>query len=69
VKLAFELKSDGRHHGSDNDETKLRVFAPGLPAQAVPGIYMLYVVDKSGVPSIGRQVRIRPESNGRRDHD
>jgi hypothetical protein len=29
----------------------LRVKAPNLPAQAVPGIYLL-VVDKNGVPSI-----------------
>ena len=33
--------------------------APNLPAQAVPGIYMLFVVDKNGVPSVGRRVDLR----------
>ena len=35
-----------------------------LPAQAVPGIYMLFVVDKAGVPSVGKQVRLEPETHG-----
>jgi hypothetical protein len=42
----------------------LRVTAPALPAQAVPGVYMLFVVDKRGVPSVGKQVRIRPDNSG-----
>jgi len=37
----------------------LRVKAPNLPAQAVPGIYMLFVVDKNGIPSVGRRVDLR----------
>jgi hypothetical protein len=37
----------------------LRVKAPDLPAQAVPGIYLLFVVDKDGVPSQGRRVDIK----------
>ena len=69
VKLAFERRNDDRHHGRGDDESKLRVLAPSLPAQAVPGIYMLYVVDKNGVPSVGRQIRIKPETDGRRGHD
>jgi hypothetical protein len=56
VKLAFEVK--GRAPGD------LRVTAPAVPAQAVPGVYMLFVVDKNGVPSKGKQVRIRPETRG-----
>ena len=40
--------------------------APKLPAQAVPGIYMLFVVDKAGVPSVGKQVRLEPETHGDR---
>src|SRR5688500_14920417 len=55
VKLAFREKED--------DE--LRVRAPKLPAQAVPGIYMLFVVDRNGVPSLGRRVDIKPETRGR----
>jgi hypothetical protein len=46
VKLAFQVKHDG----------ELNVRAPKLPAQAVPGIYMLFVVDRHGVPSMGTRV-------------
>jgi hypothetical protein len=53
VKLAFEVK--------DNE---LRVTAPHHSAQAVPGVYMLFVVDRNGVPSVGRQLRIDPETRG-----
>ena len=38
---------------------QLRVKAPNQPAQAVPGIYLLFVVDKNGVPSVGRRVDIK----------
>jgi Galactose oxidase-like, Early set domain/Kelch motif len=58
VKLSFRQKGDDRKSG-------LRVVAPTLPAQAVPGIYMLFVVDKHGVPSMGRQVRLLPDTRGR----
>ena len=57
VKLAFQRKGDAR-------KGELRVVAPTLPAQAVPGIYMLFVVDRDGVPSEGRKVVIRPETRG-----
>jgi len=57
VKLAFEQKGDAR-------KRELRVVAPKLPAQAVPGIYMLFVVDRNGVPSAGRQLRIMPDTRG-----
>jgi hypothetical protein len=50
IKLAFER--GGRAAG------QLRVKAPNVPAQAIPGIYLLYVVDKNGVPSMGRRVDI-----------
>ena len=57
VKLAFRIK------GAAN-KGELRVTAPRLPAQAVPGVYALYVVDVNGVPSVGKQIRIRPETRG-----
>ena len=57
VKLAFQRKGDPR-------KGELRVVAPKLPAQAVPGVYMLFVLDRNGVPSAGRQVRLRPETRG-----
>ena len=50
VKLAFTRS--GRAPGD------VRVKAPNLPAQAVPGIYLLFVVDKNGVPSLGRRVDV-----------
>ncbi len=56
VKLSFRQR--------DVRKNELRVIAPNLPAQAVPGIYMLFVVDKNGVPSVGKQVRLLPESSG-----
>jgi hypothetical protein len=61
VKLAFQRKGDDE----DEDEGELRVTAPKLPAQAVPGIYMLFVVDRNGVPSRGHKVVLRPETRGR----
>jgi hypothetical protein len=47
VKLAFQVKGN-----ASNGER--RVPAPKLPAQAVPGVYALYIVDTNGVPSVGR---------------
>jgi hypothetical protein len=55
VKLAFHQK------GADH-KGELRVIEPRRPAQAIPGIYMLFVVDKAGVPSEGKQVRLEPET-------
>jgi hypothetical protein len=64
VKLAFRATRD-------DDDGELRVRAPKLPAQAVPGIYMLFVVDRNGVPSAGRRVDLKAETNerGERDRD
>jgi hypothetical protein len=58
IKLAFGQKGNTR-------KGELRVVAPNLPAQAVPGVYMLFVVDRHGVPSVGKQVRLMPETRGR----
>jgi hypothetical protein len=49
VKLAFHPK------GAAN-KGEIRIRAPKLPAQAVPGIYMVFVLDQSGVPSLGSRV-------------
>ena len=43
---------------------EVRVVAPNAPAQAVPGIYMLFVVDRNGVPSVGRKLVLEPETRG-----
>jgi hypothetical protein len=57
VKLAFHQKGDARNG-------ELRVVAPKVPAQATPGIYLLFVVDRNGVPSVGRRLDIKPETRG-----
>jgi hypothetical protein len=57
VKLAFTIKGAAK-------KGELRVTAPTLPAQAVPGVYALYVIDVNGVPSVGKQIRIKPETRG-----
>lgn len=49
VKLAFHQKG-AAHKG------EIRIRAPKLPAQAVPGIYMLFVLNKSGVPSVSKRL-------------
>ena len=51
VKLAFT-----RTGGAAGD---VQVTLPQHPAQAVPGVYMLFVVDKSGVPSVGQRVDLK----------
>jgi len=38
----------------------IRVTAPKFQGQAVPGVYMLFVVNKRGVPSVGRRVDLKP---------
>jgi hypothetical protein len=52
VKLAFQR--DRSRGGS-----ALQVVAPTVPAQATPGIYMLFVVDRNGVPSAGRKLVLK----------
>ncbi len=62
VKLAFRAKRD-------DDDGELRVRAPKVPVQAVPGIYMLFVVDRNGVPSLGRRVDLKSETEERDERD
>jgi len=50
IKLAFDRTGPAAG--------QLRVKAPNVPAQAIPGIYMLFVVDANGIPSEGRRVDI-----------
>ena len=52
VKLAFHQKG-AAHKG------EIRVRSPKLPGQAVPGIYMLFVLDQSGVPSLANRVYLQ----------
>ena len=73
VKLTFRAKHDddddrqerrGERGRGPRENGDLRVSAPKLPAQAVPGIYMLFVVDKNGTPSVGRRLDLKPETRG-----
>lgn len=54
VKLAFNQKG-AAHKG------ELRVRAPKLPAQAIPGIYMLFVLNHEGVPSLAKRLYLESE--------
>jgi hypothetical protein len=49
VKLAFHQKGAA-------GKGELRVRTPKLPAQAVPGVYLLFVLDQAGVPSLAKRV-------------
>ena len=49
VKLAFSRKGATR-------KSQIRVRAPKLPAQAVPGVYLLFVLDSAGVPSVAKKM-------------
>jgi len=51
VKLAFQQKGTVRR-------SELRVRAPKLPAQAVPGVYLLFVLDRNGVPSVAKKLYV-----------
>jgi len=46
--------------GTGNDNKVLTVAAPNLPAQAIPGDYMLFVVNNNGVPSVAKHIRLTP---------
>jgi len=59
VKLAFQVKGDGR-------ERKLRIDTPELPSQALQGHYMLFVIDQAGVPSIAKHVHLASDRRGDR---
>ena len=53
VQLGFEVHGPPAAGG-------LRLHTPVLPSQAVPGIYMLFVVDRAGVPSVAKRVYLMP---------
>jgi galactose oxidase len=68
VKLAFQ-STDNEAGGARGVKggPSLRVTAPNVPAQAIPGIYMLYVVDSNGVPSIGTKLVVKRAGKSGRD--
>jgi hypothetical protein len=48
VRLSFKTKKAGRR----------QVTGPKVPAGAIPGVYMLFVIDADGVPSLARRVHV-----------
>jgi Domain of unknown function (DUF1929) len=60
VELPFEVDKKGR----------LQIMAPPLPGLAIAGDYLLFVVNKDGVPSEGKRVRLKlPHHEWEGDHD
>ena len=54
LKLAFDPKGNP-------SKGEVRIYAPRLPSQAIPGIYMLFVLNRQGVPSMGRRIDLNEE--------
>jgi hypothetical protein len=52
VKLSFQQKGAAR-------KGEIRIRTPKLAAQAVPGIYMLFVLDRAGVPSLAKRIYLQ----------
>ena len=44
------------------EEDKLLVQAPAFPGLAVPAHYMLFIVDKNGVPSVAKLIQLKSSS-------
>lgn len=57
VKLPFVVNAAQKSEGAG--AAKLTILPPSFPAQAIAGDWMLFVVDKNGVPSVGRHVRLK----------
>jgi hypothetical protein len=61
--VTHELANDNRlvilHFKNPSARNVLVVDAPHLPAQAIPGDYMLFVVNQAGAPSRGKHVRLK----------
>ena len=55
IKLAFTPNDP--HEGPSGTD-RLTVHAPSVPVQAIPGDYMLFVIDAKGVPSVAKHVRV-----------
>jgi galactose oxidase len=58
VKLAFHTKGAAK-------KSEVRIRSPRVAAQAVPGIYLLFVLDANGVPSLAKRVDLLPDQSGK----
>lgn len=54
VKLSFDPKGNP-------SKGEIRIYTPRVPAQAVPGIYMLFVLNSQGVPSVAKRLDLKEE--------
>jgi hypothetical protein len=59
VQLPLEADKHGRLH----------VMAPPLPGLAIAGDYLLFVVNKDGVPSVGKHIRLKLTEEGDSDEE
>ena len=66
VKLPFKEKHDRKHDRRKKHESTLVVKAPHLPGLAIAGDYLLFVVNKKGIPSEGKHIRLKLDD--KRDH-
>ena len=68
------IRFNSATHGTDNEQRRIQLEAVDagdntyeidLPGEnvAVPGYYMLFAIDKNGVPSVSRSLRVIPEAN------
>jgi hypothetical protein len=59
--LTHQINTEQRYVGLpvlDHAGANLRALAPPTPAVAVPGWYLLFVVDTAGTPSVGHWIRL-----------
>ncbi len=71
--VTHQLANDNRvvilHFKNPGKDDRLIVDMPRVPAQAIPGDYMLFVVDRAGTPSIAKHVRLRLRDDDDDDRD
>jgi len=65
VKLPFKEK----HESRKKNQSTLEVKAPHLPGLAIAGDYLLFVVNKKGIPSEGKYLRLRLDDKREHHHD
>jgi hypothetical protein len=59
VTHAFDMSQRANTLGFSRGSGVVRVTAPANPRLAPPGHYMLFVLNRNGVPSVGKVVRVR----------
>jgi hypothetical protein len=61
--ITHTLNTDNRYvklsFTQPGNSNELVISAPGMPAHAIPGDYMLFVLNEAGVPSIAKRIRLK----------